>query len=98
MRTNQSANPGDPRVPELRCRHAKGAARPETCAYLRALERLRQWIDRAEQAHVRGDDTPLQIEELWLLMAEISTAFDLCPDAQPTSMSPEMAAKSACAG
>jgi hypothetical protein len=79
MQTNQTAVLGDPRVAVLRCHHASGEACHETCAYLRALERLRAWIDRAEGAHARGVVRRSSIGELWLLMAEVSTAVEHCP-------------------
>jgi hypothetical protein len=80
MQTNQTAVLSDPRTAQLQCRHACGEACQETCAYLRALERLRAWIVRAERAHLHGEVRRPAIGELWLLMAEVSTAWEYCPN------------------
>jgi hypothetical protein len=67
-------------VPELACRHEPGEGSAQSCAYVRAVQRVRAWAERAEHpvcAH-RGR-SPLD-GELWLLFAEVQTAYDRCPD------------------
>lgn len=80
MHTNQSADLEASRPPELCCQHAPGAATLENCAYLRALERLRAWTERAGDGHREGTSDRRIIGELWLLQAEVSAALDRCPN------------------
>jgi hypothetical protein len=80
MYTNQAAEPGQFRPPDLSCNHAPGEGHSETCTYLRALDRVRAWADRAEQAHREGKNNRMLLSELWMIYAETSTAHDLCPD------------------
>lgn len=84
MYTNQAIDLDDVRVPGLRCHHAPGEATPETCAYLRAVERVRSWAERAEDTLSAGqsDQRPgqRQLSELWLLFADVSAAHDCCPN------------------
>lgn len=80
MYTNQSADPAQLHLPPLACRHAPGEASAETCTYLRVIERVRAWTDRAEQAQRDGRSQRLLLGELFLLFAEAQTAHDLCPD------------------
>lgn len=82
MYTNQSATPEHTRAPELMCCHTPGDGVEETCAYLRALQRLRAWTTRAEEAQRAKATERKAINELWLLVAEVSTAHDQCPDHQ----------------
>ncbi|MBF6592535.1 MAG: hypothetical protein IVW57_18645 [Ktedonobacterales bacterium] len=81
MYTNQSAETDEPRPPDLCCQHAPGAATPSTCMHLRALGRLRGWMERAEAAQRAGEYDRQLMTELWLLHAEISATFDRCPNA-----------------
>jgi len=80
MHTNQAADPTNPWPPDLACRHAPGEASEDTCAYMRTIERVRAWADRAEQAHRDGRADSRHLGELWLIFAEASTAHELCPD------------------
>jgi hypothetical protein len=80
MLTNQSADLGISEQPELCCSHAPGGATVGNCAYLRALERLRAWTDRASQEHQAGNSDRRLIGELWMLQAEVSSALDRCPN------------------
>lgn len=86
MYTNQAIDLDDVRVPGLRCHHAPGEATPENCAYLRAVERVRSWAERAEDSLNMGqnagasDQRQRQLSELWLLFADVSAAHDLCPN------------------
>lgn len=86
VQTNQTADPQMPQLPELACTHAPGEASAQTCAFLRGIERVRAWADRAEHAHrsrrarpERAERAPLD-GELWLLFAEVQGAYDRCPD------------------
>ncbi len=79
MHTNQSADPEHLQLPELACRHAPGEGSAETCTYLRMIERVRAWADRAEQAHHVGSRRGLFVGELWLLFADVQSAHDACP-------------------
>jgi hypothetical protein len=84
MFTNQSADLEGVRPPDLGCQHAPNAATEETCAYLRALGRLRACIERAERSHRAGQVDRRWIGELWLLQAEVSSALDGCPTTAET--------------
>ncbi len=79
MHTNQSADPELLQLPELACQHAPGEGSAETCTYLRMIERVRAWADRAEQAHQAGLGRGLFVGELWLLFADVQSAHDACP-------------------
>jgi hypothetical protein len=79
MYTNQDATPGQTTPPHA-CRHAPGRTDAEHCRYLRALDALRAWIGRAEQAHAGGACRREQVGELWMLQAELSYALDHCPN------------------
>ena len=63
-----------------RCQHAPGAASPETCLYLHALERIRRWTEQAEREYLDGEGQRTQIGELWVLNAELAYALDNCPN------------------
>jgi hypothetical protein len=80
MFTNQAAIPHPLSTPLLSCRHAPGAAQPDDCRYLRALDSLQRWIEQAREAHQRSRDERERIGELWRLQGEVSCAFDQCPN------------------
>jgi hypothetical protein len=80
MVTNQSAEPGQSLPPALACRHAPGEGSIETCAYLRAVHRVRAWADRAETAHRVGVGSRLLQGELSVLYGDVCAAQDACPD------------------
>lgn len=80
MYTNQSADPAQLQLPPLACHHAPGEGTAETCAYLRVIERVRAWADRAELAQHEGRSHRLLLGELFLLFAEAQGTHDLCPD------------------
>jgi hypothetical protein len=80
MQTNQSADPELLHLPELACRHTRGHGSIETCTYLRTIDRVRHWADRAERAHRSGQSRGRLLGELWLLFAEVQCAHDACPD------------------
>lgn len=77
-------------VPELACQHAPGEGSAQSCAFLRAVLRVRAWADRAERAyhsrtdHTRADhagfDHSALDGELWLLVGEVQSAYHRCPD------------------
>jgi hypothetical protein len=79
VHTNQSVDPELLQLPELACRHAPGEGSAETCTYMRMIERVRAWADRAEQAHHTGSRRGLFVGELWLLFADVQAAHDACP-------------------
>jgi hypothetical protein len=78
MYTNQSAVPGSHHRPEADCQHAPCRGTTETCAYLQALARVREWVGRAEQAHASGKGERELMGRLWMLQAELSFALDHC--------------------
>jgi hypothetical protein len=78
MQTNQAIEPSGSRRSWSPCQHQGDDSREEGCRYLHTLERLRGWAARAEHLHLHDEDERLMMGELWLLMAEASTAFDLC--------------------
>jgi hypothetical protein len=80
VHTNQSADPGLLYLPELACQHAPGEGTAQTCTYLRTVERVREWAERAEQTHRAGQSRRYDLGELWLLFAEVQGAHDACPD------------------
>jgi hypothetical protein len=88
MQTNQTADPSQAILPPLACAHAPGESTAQTCAYLRAVARVRGWTERAEQAQREGADQQPLLGELYVLFAEVQAAHDLCPDhvAQPVSV------------
>lgn len=63
-----------------RCQHAQGDASPGACHYLHLLERVREWTQRAEQEYLDGEGQRAQINELWVLSAELAYAHDNCPN------------------
>jgi len=87
MQTNQSADLSTTLPPPLRCQHAPGEATPETCAYLRALERLRARTDQAFVDHRAGRSERQLVGDFWRLHAEMATALDQCPDLAPVPVS-----------
>lgn len=80
MQTNQSSDPSQTLLPPLACQHAVAEGSIETCAYLRTIERVRMWVERATQAYRDGDNQQPLLGELFLLFAEVQAAYDLCPD------------------
>jgi hypothetical protein len=78
MYTNQSAIPESHHRSEAHCQHAPGRGTTETCAYLRALARVREWVDRAERAHASGEGERALMGRLWMLQADVSFALDHC--------------------
>lgn len=81
MTTHHSAKHVD-RPLLTRCQHSQGDASPETCTclYLRTLERIRNWTQRAEHEYLDGEGQRTQIGELWVLSAELAYALDNCPN------------------
>ncbi len=67
-------------MPPLACEHEPGESTAQCCAYLRALARVRAWVERAEHAQHDGDEEQPSLGELWVLFGEVQTAHDLCPD------------------
>ncbi len=80
MYTNQTASPGDTRVPAPHCSHPVGEATRDTCQYLRALERLHDWVEHARGIHQSGRWERELMGRLWQIQAELSYALDHCPN------------------
>ncbi len=81
MYTNQSATPGvEARGPQG-CTHRPGMSTAQTCAWVRALARLAEWVEHAQQAHANCECGHELMGQLWVLYGELAFALDHCPNA-----------------
>jgi hypothetical protein len=77
LHTNQAA--AEEIVAGAGCGHGPGKGDQATCRYLRALAALQTAIAEAERAYQQDPPTRRILGELWLLLAEVSSAHDSCP-------------------